>query len=217
MILVVASEKGGTGKTTIATNLAIMRLLNDKKVLLVDSDPQQSSLDFAKVRGIENIEPSITCTPVIGKESDLLIKQFSQNFDDIIIDVGGRDSATMRSVMLVADKMIIPFLPGSLDAWSTEKMSKLIEVCKESINKELVVHTVLNKADVNPKNKDNQEVINLIKTYPNILPPTSLLHYRVTYRRAIGEGKSVVEMSNNNRDSKSILEINTLYHEVYND
>ena len=83
MILVVASEKGGTGKTTIATNLAVMRLLNNKKVLLVDSDPQQSSLDFAKVRGMENIDPSITCTPVIGKEADSVIKQFSQNFDDI--------------------------------------------------------------------------------------------------------------------------------------
>ncbi len=215
MIVVVASEKGGTGKTTIATNLAIMRALNGKQILLIDADSQQSSMDFSRVRSIENNAPSITCMPVVGKGIDKIISKFNENFDDILVDVGGRDSSTMRSAISIADKLIIPFLPGSLDAWSTEKMADLVTICKKEINPNLIALSVLNKADVNPKNKDNNEVIELIKIYRDISFIASTLYYRVSYRRAIGEGKSVVELTGNNKDSKAMLEVNTLYHSIY--
>ena len=217
MIIVIASEKGGTGKTTISTNLSVLRALNQKKVLLVDSDAQQSSVDFINVRNIDNISPDITCTPVIGSHANDILLSFKDKFDDIIVDVGGRDSVTMRSVISIANVLIVPFLPGSLDAWSTEKMAKLAGECIKSVNNSLRVLCVLNKADVNPKNKDNEDIINLVNTYPSLPNICSALHYRVSYRRAIGEGRGVMEITGKNRDNKAVCEINKLYDEVFND
>ena len=84
MIVVVASEKGGTGKTTIATNLAIMRSRDRFDVLLIDADTQGSSQDFAAVRSQECHQPEIVCSSIFGRGITSELRKLTSRFDTII-------------------------------------------------------------------------------------------------------------------------------------
>jgi chromosome partitioning protein len=150
MIAVVGSEKGGTGKTTIATNLAIYRAQVGRDVLLVDADPQGSAIEFSRVRESEGHTPTITCVMVTGRSVASEVRKLAPRFDDVVIDVGGRDSAALRSAMLVAQVMVIPCLPGQFDVWSIEGMNALVREAV-ALNEPLRAVTVLNKVDTNPR------------------------------------------------------------------
>jgi chromosome partitioning protein len=149
MIVVVGSEKGGTGKTTLATNLAIYRAQVRRDVLLVDADPQGSAIEFSRVRESEGHTPAITCVMVTGRSVSSEVRKLAPRFDDVI-DVGGRDSAALRSAMLVAQVMVIPCLPGQFDVWSIEGMNTLVREAV-ALNEPLRAVTVLNKVDTNPR------------------------------------------------------------------
>jgi len=103
MIVIVAGVKGGTGKTTIATNFAVMRAKEGCEVLLIDADSQMSSSDFISVRQEECHDPKITCITSTGRDIKDEIQKLEQKFDDVIVDAGGRDSTTLRSSLLVGD------------------------------------------------------------------------------------------------------------------
>lgn len=213
MILVIASEKGGTGKTTIATNLAIMRALDKKDVLLVDADPQASSLDFSGIREEEGHKPTITCSAIYGRNLSSELKKLSPKFDDIIVDVGGRDSTSLRSALLAADILVVPFLPSQLDAWSIEKMDAIVgEVLQ--LNENLKTLVILNKVDTNPKILLSSEAT-VFATECQFLKFSNLtMGYRVSYRKAVAEGMCVKELFNKRTD-KALLEITKIYEEVF--
>ena len=83
-IIAVLNEKGGSGKTTISTNLARGFQLNGHQVLLVDSDPQGSARDWYAAAGEDNNLP-----PVVGLDRPALFKELptlSKNTDWVIID-----------------------------------------------------------------------------------------------------------------------------------
>ena len=67
MIVLIGGEKGGTGKTTLATNLAAMRALAGRDVLMIDTDPQGSANYWAQSRDEENITPRVACIQKFGK------------------------------------------------------------------------------------------------------------------------------------------------------
>lgn len=96
MIVAVAGIKGGTGKTTLATNLAVYRAMNASDVLLVDTDTQGSSMDFSQVREENNLDPSITVSSLTGKQAGSEVNKLSPKFDDVVVDVGGRDTSAFR-------------------------------------------------------------------------------------------------------------------------
>lgn len=212
MIVVVASEKGGTGKTTIATNLAIMRSRDRFDVLLIDADTQGSSQDFAAVRSQECHQPEIVCSSIFGRGITSELRKLTSRFDTIIVDVGGRDSVTMRGALLMADFVLVPFLPSQLDVWSVEKMDILIgEVL--SFNEGLQAFAFLNKVDSNPKMGLTPEAANFAKDFKNLRLLDVKIAYRVAYRRAVAEGMSVTEIEK--KDKKANEEIYNLYSEVF--
>lgn len=95
MLVLVANEKGGVGKTTIAVNLAAMCVLAGKETLLVDTDKQESASAWAGVRHENEVEPTVTCVAKTGKVGYDLAK-LKEKFDVVIVDAGGRDSIEMR-------------------------------------------------------------------------------------------------------------------------
>lgn len=213
MIIVVASIKGGTGKTTLATNLAIMAAKNASDVLLVDSDAQKSAFDFSAAREEEGHNPSITSTAILGKSTGTELRKLAPKFDDIIVDVGGHDSTTLRSAIVAANVLIIPFLPSQFDAWTLEMMDSIVEDALV-LNETLRIIPVLNKVDPNPKSLLVNEVNEFAKDLKNIKVPEITVCARVAYRKAIGAGLSVTECKGKEY-KKAIHEMNNLYEEIF--
>ena len=100
MIILIGGEKGGTGKTTIATNLAAMRALAGRDVLLIDTDPQGSANYWVQSRDEEKITPRVACIQKFGKGLPAEVKDLAHRYQDIIIDAGGRDSVELRSALV---------------------------------------------------------------------------------------------------------------------
>ena len=112
MIIVCGGIKGGSGKTTVATNLAVMRAAEGYDVLLVDADDQETATDFTIQRNLRtNDQAGYTSTKLTDDAVRTQVKRFSNKYSDIIIDTGGRDTRSQRSALVVADALLVPFLP----------------------------------------------------------------------------------------------------------
>ena len=113
MILTVGNTKGGVGKTTIALNLAIARALAGRDVWLVDGDKQQTALTAVGIRSESGRLPGISCAAY--SDGLLLrnqVRQQAAKFDEIVIDVGGRDSTTLRAALIISEVLLVPCLSG---------------------------------------------------------------------------------------------------------
>ena len=115
MILVCGGIKGGSGKTTIATNLAAMRARAGKDVLLVDADEQESATIFTAIRKRDQPQRP-QYTSIILRESNLRseIDRMRSKYDDIIVDTGGRDTRAQRASLSLADVLLLPLTPEVL-------------------------------------------------------------------------------------------------------
>lgn len=217
MLIVVANIKGGCGKTTVATNLAIIKATHRSDILLIDTDTQGSASEFFRVREEENSKPHITCISIADKGIVHQLVHLLPKYDDIIIDIGGRDSDTLRALLMFnkVDKLVIPVLASQVDIWTLQDFYSLIVDALE-VNNALKVIPFINKKDANPKINLADKAKELInKEMPKIKIANSCLGDRISYRRAFAEGLSVIELIN--KDIKANLEINQLYQEVFHE
>src|SRR3954453_1434629 len=96
VIITVGGIKGGTGKTTVATNLAVMRQKAGRDTLLIDADEQQSASIFA-VQRQQIGHGTLPCVQLLGANLAVQIRDLAGRYEDVIIDPGGRDSASQRA------------------------------------------------------------------------------------------------------------------------
>ncbi len=211
MIVVVGGIKGGSGKTTIATNLAVMRSASGKKVLLVDADEQKSSSIFANQRNASNIETKWSTFQFAGKNLHSKISRVKKNYDDIIIDVGGRDTSSQRSALLIADLYLLPFNPASYDIWTLSEVKTIIRDMRTA-NQNLKAIALINRAD--PKGTDNGDAISILEECEELECVKFTIGNRKAFRSSSSDGLSVVEMKN--PDKKAIQEMKELYDHIYN-
>jgi|TARA_B110000503_G_scaffold110258_1_gene165035 chromosome partitioning protein len=211
MIIVTGGIKGGSGKTTIATHLAIMRAQQGFDVLLIDADDQETSFDFSSLRNSsqENLL-EYTCIKLSGKAVRSEIIKMKGKYDDIIVDAGGRDTVNQRAALSIADKLLVPFVPRSFDLWTLETVATIVSEIKQ-INPQLESYTFLNRADA--RGYDNNEAQEMMKESEYLMNLSVIICNRKAFGNAASEGKAVNEMKT--IDKKAVFEINSLYKSIF--
>ena len=211
MILVCGGIKGGVGKTTLATNLAVMRSLDGRDVLLVDADIQGTASGFAAVRDeVLSTGVGFTTIKLSGNAVKTDVKRLANKHDDVIIDVGGTDSVAQRAALLIANFYVAPFKPSSFDLWAIEDTDALVADAK-GFNEKLKAVCILNMAD--SSGKDNAEAAEIVAAMQNLTFQNTSLGNRKAFRNAASTGLSVVELKQ--KDEKAIAEIQALYDSIY--
>jgi len=213
MIIICGGIKGGGGKTTTAINIAIMRGLAGRDVLLVDADSVDNgnASDFSAIRDEVLESKHYTSIKLNGKSIAKEVPALSDKFQDIIIDVGGQDSISQRASLTIADVFLVPVFPSSFDTWVVESVNHLVEEVK-AINTNLIAYCFLNRADT--AGTQNEETAEILKDdYPEITYIDCPIKNRKVFRNASSQGLGIVEFKP--KDQKAIEEIVKLYEVVF--
>mgnify|MGYP000305301879 CR=1 FL=1 len=211
MITVIGGHKGGAGKTTLATNLTVLRSASGYKVLLVDADEQRSSSDWAEQRESFGIETSWSTIQLAGKSIFSQIQRLGADFDDVIIDVGGRDTTSQRSALTVADLFVVPFKPRSLDIWTIGAVKAMINEVK-AVNPGLKCIAIINQAD--SRGQDNEDAIQALKECEEMTCLSFTIGHRKAFANAAALGLGVTELKTG-QDKKAVEEISMFYDWIY--
>ncbi len=210
MIIVSGGIKGGVGKTLVATNLAVMSSLADRDVLLIDADDQESATDFTALRSERfGGDPGYTSIKLTGKAVRDQVLRLKDKYDDIIIDTGGRDTVSQRAALTVADILLVPFAPRSLDVWTFEHVEHLIEEMTPA-NPGLRAFAFINRAD--HQGSDNDEAAAFLQESDVLGFIPAYLGNRKAFATAVAEGLGVVEYKP--KDKKAIHEVETLFRHL---
>ena len=216
MIILSGGVKGGSGKTTIATNLATWLAHNNKKFVLLDTDKQRSSSKWAsrrdELRASETPvkPPRVFCPEKLGDGVGKFIKDLETDYGIVLIDAGGRDTPELRSAMIVSDLLIIPMAPSQLDIETIEDLSPLLEQAR-GFNPNLVAKIVIVKAEVGRASDELREAREALEGFPGFELSRNYISYYKIYRTAATEGLGVIETKN----SRAKAEVQLLAQEIF--
>ena len=206
MFAVVGGIKGGAGKTIVATNLAVLRAAAGQEVLLVDGDDQESTTLWSATRSeVLGERNRITAVQLTGRGTRDELQRLASKYDDIIIDVGGRDTGSLRAALTVADSLLVPVQPRSFDILAVEKMAELVKEARE-VNDQIRAIAVLNAADA--QGSDNDDAAAALAEIEGITYLPCVIVRRKAFPNAAATGRAVIE--HQPKDAKAIEEITAL-------
>ena len=216
MILTVGGIKGGSGKTTIATNLACIAASQSADVLLVDADDQETATDFTAVRKEDHPSaPRYTCAKLTGKAVRTEILELAPKYDHVIVDTGGRDTTSQRAGLSVSQILLVPFVPRSFDIWTLNKVVRLVEEMR-SVNPTLVAYVFLNRSDPRGQGTENADAANMLGEIDELIYLDAPLGQRKAFGHAASQGLAVTELTGHNKNPKATSEVMILYARCFN-
>ena len=210
MILLIGGEKGGTGKSTIATNIAVNLAHQQQEVVIIDCDPQGTATKWLSRRN--KLFPNLPKVFSIQKTGDIYDTSIdmSHRYKYVIIDAGGRDSEELRTAMVACNKMYIPLKASQPDIETTNHIIQLIKLAR-TLNPKLLAFTMISMASTNRVLKEDQEAILLLSKLNIAKTSNVIIHERKVYRDAIADGKGIMEYDN----IKAKNEIMQLFEEIF--
>jgi chromosome partitioning protein len=213
MVYSISGIKGGSGRSTTAANLFVFLEKQGRKVLAVDADEQQSFSYFLGIRDDSDAYPSPNTMQLFGEDLLPKLKPVISQYDDVVIDCGGRDSAAQRAALTLADACLVPVTPRSTDRWTLDAVYKLLHQARQ-FNPKLQAFLFFSRTDFRGLNttavtyaldylQEETDWCRLVE-----LP----IGNRVAYDKAIGQGESVLEFEP--ADTKARAEVTALFTHV---
>jgi len=210
MILTVGNTKGGVGKTTLAVNISIARSVLGSDVLLIDGDEQNTAITFTELRNSQLGNAGYTAVSLHGAAIRTQVRQLAPKYADIVIDVGGRDTGSLRAALTVTNTLLIPVQPRSFDIWAMDQMADLVREARE-INPKMRAVMILNAADA--QGHDNQDAAEALQDTEGIELLEISLGRRKAFPNAASAGKAILEQSP--KDPKAVEELMALLQVIY--
>lgn len=183
--VLVASSKGGVGKTTIATHLAAQAALAGLRTVLIDADPQGSSTRWAERRA--ELESAVL--PLDGSRRTWQ-KHLPDDAQRVVIDAPAGATAESLDVFLEqADVLVVPVLPSTLDIDATVPFLNGIARHPRVRRGQLRVGLVANR--LKPWTNASQQAVDLLKQWP--YPVVAELRDSQAYVMLVGLGRSLFD------------------------
>ena len=186
-VVAIVNQKGGTGKTTLATNLASV-LAEKGAVLLLDADPQASSQNWATG---DWVSPEGLVVKGMGRGNLLeQVKFMSREYDWIIIDGPPGITRTSADAVRAADLVLIPAKPSPLDVWAASDIVEAVRARQKTSNGAPKAAFVITMAQ--PRTRLGRQIDAALSDMgiPVLQARTT---QRVSYPNAINDGNSVVD------------------------
>ncbi|MGD8914526.1 MAG: division plane positioning ATPase MipZ [Candidatus Thiodiazotropha sp.] len=208
--LLVGSQKGGCGKSTVAVNICTALVINGRDVVLVDADRQSTASNWVMDRTANKALPIVHCIQKYENIRNTLL-DLDKRYEYIIVDAAGHDSRELRTGMTAAHVMLLPFSPSQPDLDTLPSLQEIITQARD-LNSKLIVYALLTMGPTNPVVHETDEAREYLKDYPKIRLLTTVVRDRKVYRDAMSGGMGVIEMSNR----KASEEIKSLTRELLN-
>lgn len=201
--ITVAQQKGGSGKTTLAVNLAVHFLQTGRSVAVLDTDPQGSLGRWYMTRREAlaegaGMEFSTSSAWGVGYE----VEKLKRSHDIVIVDTPPKADSDLRPALREADLILVPVSASQLDLWATESVLDLVERTRKP------ALMVLNRA--RPGTRLAADIVAQMQDLPAPVAAT-VLGNRVIYAETMGRGLGVTEAA---RTSPAAAEIAALAEEI---
>jgi chromosome partitioning protein len=182
-IFALVTQKGGSGKSTIASSLAIAAHEAGERVFVIDMDPQASLVKWFKVRGNKDVAVESVMPAKLAPALKALEKA---GVTCVIIDTPGTESSAAEAAMKAADLCIIPARPNAFDLWASEATRKTLR----SLKREYVF--LLNQCPPAQQSARVEEGAKALEAMGGLITP--MIASRVDYQEAARQGLGVTEL-----------------------
>lgn len=207
MIIALLNQKGGVGKTTLATHIAGELTMQGSSVILLDADPQGSALDWTQRRSQNGLPRLFSAVGLARETLHQEAPELARRCDHIVIDGPPRIAALARSALLAADLVLIPVQPSPYDVWASAEMVSLIreaQVFRPALRAAFVINRRVGTTVI------GREARNALTDQP--LPSLlSEVRQRIVFADSVARGQLARELD---ADSNAAREIAALAAEV---
>lgn len=198
MIVSFLNQKGGVGKTTLAVHVADALARRNKKVLLIDADPQGSALDWAAARVGEPLFP-VAGLPRASIHKEL--PNLAKGYDVVVIDGPPRVYDVARSAIMASDLVLVPVQPSPYDVWAAKEIIDLI-VEATVFKPNLKTAFAINRKIVNTAL--GRDVVEALSDYP-IPVLAAAVCQRIAFAESAAFGQTVFETAPGNPAGRELL------------
>ncbi len=194
------TQKGGTGKTTLAASLAVAAAANGEKVIALDLDPQASLARWGERRAAAKVRHQVMVEPLererLPRLAAVLDGLAGGGFTLAIFDTAGADNAAVRLVTEAADLCLLPARPSRLDVEATAATFRAVFLAKRK------AAFVLNQCPPNYRSHRASEAAKDLTRLGVLAEP--FLAARMDYQDAVAAGLGVTEFSGDGRAAGEI-------------